>query len=66
MTVPNSPTNGAVEPTVARNAMPPDSLEVIAPWLRASEFTIQTCWSIESVSLWCSELAVSASSTICR
>ena len=37
-TVPNRPTNGAVEPTVARKARPLDSFAVIAPWLRASEF----------------------------
>jgi len=50
-TVPNRPTNGAVEPTVARKARPPVSFEVIAPWLRVSEFSIQSCWLIGSVRL---------------
>ena len=54
-------TDGGEEGEAARRAC-----EVIAPWLRASELCIQSCWSIGSVSLSCCSWASRPSSTIWR
>src|SRR3546814_1266210 len=62
-TVPNRPMNGAVEPTVARNARPVDSLELIEAWLRASELCIHSRSSIGPVSLLYCSAATRPSST---
>src|SRR5690242_17651420 len=57
-TVPNRPTNGAVEPTVARTARPPVRFELIASTARFTDIVIHEDRSICStiVPSWC-ELA---------
>ena len=54
-TVPNRPTNGAVEPTVARNARPPEILLLTSSTARCSDMVIHSCRSMRSVRRpsWC-------------
>ena len=59
-TVPNSPTNGAVEPTVARKASPPCRRDCTVSTARWIDMVTQVCRSIDWVSVpsWCSVAAM--------
>jgi len=47
-TVPNRPTKGAVEPTVANTAMPSCNRLLMLPTARSTDMLIQVCLSIVS------------------
>ena len=66
-TVPNRPTKGAVEPTVARKAMPSCSRPCTLPTARSIDIVIQVCLSMAStiVPSWCSLALMPCSAMKC-
>ena len=65
-TVPNRPTKGAVEPTVARKPRPPEILLFTSATARSTFIVTQLLWSMFSVRApsWCSEASTAVAGDV--